>query len=72
MKVALTYERVFRVAITLCLSERRFRLFKHKLVQFWQQIIVKMSIQYRDLNPRPFDHESSPITTRPGLPLNYY
>ena len=21
-----------------------------------------------DLNPRPFKHESSPITTRPGLP----
>ena len=37
------------------------------------------SIQYtaRDLNPRPLEHESSPITTRPGLPptdrgyLNY-
>ena len=29
-----------------------------------------MSIQYmaQDLNPRPFEHELSPITTRPGLP----
>ena len=26
------------------------------------------NIQRRDLNPRPLDHESSPITTRPGLP----
>ena len=26
----------------------------------------KMSI-HRDLNPQPFEHESSPITTRPGL-----
>ena len=27
-----------------------------------------MSIQ--DSNPRPLEHESSPITTRPGLPPN--
>ena len=35
------------------------------------QINVNISIQYtvQDLNPRPFEHESSPITTRPGLPL---
>ena len=26
------------------------------------------SIRRRDSNPRPFEHESSPITTRPGLP----
>ena len=26
------------------------------------------SIQCWDLNPRPLDHESPPITTRPGLP----
>ena len=25
------------------------------------------SIQYWDSNPRPLEHESSPITTRPGL-----
>ena len=25
------------------------------------------SIQRQDLNPKPFKHESSPITTRPGL-----
>ena len=28
------------------------------------------SIQRRDLNPRPLEHESPPITTRPGLPPN--
>ena len=26
------------------------------------------SIWGRDLNPQPLKHESSPITTRPGLP----
>ena len=49
-------------------------------IQFLQQINVKIfssSIQRQDLNPRPFKHEPSPITTRPGLPpqapmlLNY-
>ena len=47
-----------------------FSLFK-QTIQFLQQINVKKcpsSIQCRDLNPRPFEHESSPITTRPGLP----
>ena len=30
------------------------------------------SIRRRDSNPRPFKHESSPITTRPGLtPTSY-
>ena len=28
------------------------------------------SIRRRDSNPRPLEHESTPITTRPGLPLN--
>ena len=27
-----------------------------------------MSIQCWDSNPRPLEHESPPITTRPGLP----
>ena len=26
------------------------------------------SIRRRDSNPQPFEHESSPLTTRPGLP----
>ena len=30
-----------------------------------------VSIRCRDSNPRPFEHESSPITTRPGLPPNF-
>ena len=47
-----------------------FRLFKPTL-QFLQQINVKKypsSIQCWDLNPQPLEHESPPITTRPGLP----
>ena len=47
-----------------------FRLFKQTL-QFIQQISVKKcssSIQCWDLNTRPYEHESPPITTGPGLP----
>ena len=47
-----------------------FRLFKHTL-QFLQQINVKKcpsSIRFRDSNSQPMEHESPPITTRPGLP----
>ena len=46
-----------------------FRLFKHTL-QFLQQINVKKclsSIWCRDSNSQPLEHESPPITTRPGL-----
>ena len=46
-----------------------FGLFKQTL-QFLQQINVKKcpsSIRCRDLNPQPLEHESRPITTRPGL-----
>ena len=45
-------------------------LFKHKL-QFSQKINVKKchsSIHCRELNSQPLEHESPPITTRPGLP----
>ena len=50
---------------------------KIKLLKKWanlqilQQINVKKclsSIWCRDLNPRPLEHDSPPITTRPGLP----
>ena len=47
-----------------------FRLFK-QTIQFLQQINVKKcpsSIWCWDSNPRPSEHESPPITTRPGLP----
>ena len=40
-----------------------------KTIQFLQQINVKKfpsSIQCRDLNPEPLEHESPPITTRRG------
>ena len=46
-----------------------FGLFK-KTLQFLQQIYVKKcpsSIRCQDLNPRPLECESLPITTRPGL-----
>ena len=54
-----------------------FRLFK-QTIQFLQQINVKKMSNYpsnirrRDSNPLPYEHESSPITTRPGLPPNPY
>ena len=47
-----------------------FGLFKQTSIQFLQQINAKKcpsSIRCCDLNPRPYKHESSPITTRPGL-----
>ena len=51
-----------------------FGLFK-QTIQLLQQINVKKcpsSIWRWDSNPRPFKHESSPITTRPGLtPTSY-
>ena len=46
-----------------------FRSFSNKHYKFLQQIDVKkcpFSIWYRDSNPRPLEHESLPITTRPG------
>ena len=33
-----------------------------------EKMPMPSSIPCRDLNPWPLDHESSPITTRPGLP----
>ena len=49
-----------------------FSVFSNKHYKFLQQIYVKKcpsSIRCWDLNPRPFERESLPITTRPGLPL---
>ena len=49
-----------------------FRLSKHTL-QFLQQIHVKKcpsSIWCWDSNSQPLEHESTPITTRPGLQPN--
>ena len=47
-----------------------FGLFKQTSLHFMHQIYVKKcpsSLQCRDLNPWPLEHESPPITTRPGL-----
>ena len=52
-----------------------FRLFKHTSLQFLQQINVKnvLSIQYTmpGFELTTFEHESPPITTRPGLLPSY-
>ena len=54
-----------------------FGLFK-QTIQLLQQINVKKcpsSIRRWDSNPRPLERESTPITTRPGLPpreLQFY
>ena len=48
-----------------------FGLFKQTSLQFLHLIYVKKcpsSIQYQDSNPQPLEHESPPVTTRPGLP----
>ena len=51
-----------------------FRLFKHTL-HFLQQIKVKKCpsrIQCRDSNSWPLEHESPPITTRPGFTVFFF
>ena len=58
----------------ICQSRHLFRLFSvfsNKHYKFLQQIYVKncpSSIWCWDSNKRPLERESSPITTRPGLP----
>ena len=52
-----------------------FGSFQTNIIQFLQQKYVKKcssSIRCRDSNPRPLEHESFPITTRPGLPPNLW
>ena len=46
-----------------------FGLFK-QAIHYLQQIVKKCpsSIQCWDPNPQPFEHELSPVTTRPGVP----
>ena len=46
-----------------------FCLFKQTIHNFCNKDMWKCqsSIWFRDLNPWPFEHESPPITTRPGL-----
>ena len=51
-----------------------FSVLSNKHYKFLQQIYVKQcpsSIRCRDSNPRPSEHESPSITTRPGLPPNF-
>ena len=53
---------------------RLFSVFSNKLYTFYSKSMWKMSKcpssvwQCMDSNPQPYKHESSPITTRPGLP----
>ena len=51
---------------------RFFSVFLNKRYNFYNKSMWKMSrsssIRCWDLNPQPLIHESSPITTRPGLP----
>ena len=70
------YEMYFKTFFSFKMGQPRplfvyFRSFSNKHYKFLQQIYVKKcpsSIRCRDLNPRPLEHESLPITTRPGLP----
>ena len=47
---------------------RLFLVFSKKQYNFYNNSMCPSSIWHRDSNPQPFEHESSPITTRPGLP----
>ena len=48
-----------------------YAAFSHKHYNFCNNLMCTkypFSKRYWDSNPQPFDHESPPITTRPGLP----
>ena len=51
---------------------RLFSVFSNKQNKYYNKSMWKMSfsssVRHQDSNPRPFKHELSPITTRPGLP----
>ena len=51
-----------------------FCLFKHTLQSFTTNICEKCSssIECQNLNSRPLEHESPPITTRPRLPAHNF
>ena len=58
----------FKWAILACFSIY-FRPFKHTIQVFATNECEKMSIHWCwESNARPLEHESPPITTRPGLP----
>ena len=46
-----------------------FCLFQTNITIFTTNKFRKMSIQHADSNSRPSEHESAPITTRPGYPF---
>ena len=49
-----------------------FGIFKHNSIFVPNQCEkCPSSIWHRESNPRPFEHESTPKTTRPGLPANF-
>ena len=63
----------FIVAIIIIFFSVYFRFFQTNNTIFTTNQCEKMtkcssSLQCRDSNPRPSKNESSPITTRPGLP----
>ena len=55
------------IPVSFCI----FSVFSNKQYIFYNKSMLKKScpssIQYQDLNPRPSEHETPPITTRPGL-----
>ena len=71
------YHNLLKILIFLKMNKPRpllsfiFGLFKQTVPQFYNKYHVKkcpFSIQCQDLNPWLLEHESPPITTRPGLP----
>ena len=57
----------FKKWANTCLFSVYFRRFKQTTNQ-WEKLSCPSSIWRQDLNPRPRKDESSPITTRSGLP----
>ena len=65
------YGAVLKMGLPRPLLSFIFGLFKQTSLKLFQQIYVKKcpsSIRCWDSNLQPLEHESPPITTRPGLP----
>ena len=49
-----------------------FRSFQTNIITNFTTNYCPSSIRCRDSNPRPLEHESPPISTRPGLPSKVF
>ena len=69
-----TYKGNFlQVFVAICFKKIDLETFplQHLIIDKYILLFKKTcpsSLRHRDSNPQPLEHESSPITTRPGIP----